>query len=786
MQADWELSQTLTADGQGIRCAAVLPGTNADSYRLIVGNQGGSLIEFAVPSGSLNTVVPLFQHDHAVTAILSGKKGDVYVTACKDGMVRLFDAVTHTVTAVLKGHEKAVTSLAWADMKERWLVTGSWDGTARVWNVETAQLIATLPDHENSVCVAGILQPEPQGDSDVLTIATGSAGMAQGNSVVGHSTRLWNVNVATGETVLRHTVSNDHDGPIRDIVALETTTSRMLATCSNDGTVKIRDAATGKTASTVVFVQNAVEHPPMLLSVVAGDNYLAAGAEDGHVVVWDMAEDGATTVAGEPHILRHAECIWNVVALPEGDLATCCQDGNLRIFTRATERMASTEDRNQFAADVETALKKTQNGPSAEEVAKLHPWELNAQKRGTSEGQVHLFQKNGIAIAAQWSSASQTWIEVGEVTGQADTGTIDGVKYDHVLPIEVDQTGGGVATLQIGYNNGENPFAAAQRFIDAHMLPQHHLSEIADYITQRVGKHQPALLEQQHHACAGTPIVSYVYLPAKMYKGFELADKAAATTLEKMKNKIQEFGIDDAAALTQIGSLMETLATSNRYHASTVDDAELLALSNLLQNLSDSQSFPALDLARLTALHPHAASSDRTVYWEGVLQRAVTLCQSETAQLEGPAAVAVPMLSLRLFANMLKGGPGSREAVVTEMDSILDCAEKHVKSTNKTIRLSVATLLYNICYYLHQQKSGESDIFAPKIVPLFNEIISFKKYESEALFRTMVALGTLVMASPVAKDAANALLLASKVEPAASPQGEHARVVAKEIYSLLA
>lgn len=767
MQADWEISQTLTADGQGIRCVAVLPSSSVneiDGYRLIAGTQGGRLIEFTVPSGSLNQIA--FQHDHAVTAVLSGK--DVYVTACKDGMVRIFDSANHAVKATLKGHEKPVTSLSWADGKERWLITGSWDGTARVWNAENHSLVATLPNHENSVCVAGIAH-----EGDVLTMATGSAGMAQGNTVTGHATRIWSVNVATSETVLLHTVTTDHDGPIRDLIF----SHGMLATCSNDGTVKIRDAATGTTISTLFFLH--AEHPPMLLSVTAGDDFLVAGAEDGHVVVWET--DGAS-VSAEPQILRHPECVWNVVALPEGDFVTCCQDGSLRIFTRATERMASAELRNQFAADTEKALAATRNGPSSEEVAKLHHWELNSQKRGTSEGQVHLFQRKGVAIAAQWSAVSQTWIEVGEVTGHGEVGAIDGVKYDHVFPIELDQTGGGVATLHIGYNNGENPFAAAQRFIDAHVLPQHHLSEISDYITQRAGKHPAVLGTQRTVAFSGTPIVSYEYLPAKTYKVFELTDKAAATTLEKMKIKIREFGADETT-LTHIGSLMETLAVSNRYHASFVSDLELTALSNALQNCTVAQSFPALDLARLTVLHPNAASSERSAYWNDVLHRACSLCQSGEP-LDGPAAVAVPMLTLRLFANAYKGGPGSLMAASMQVSSVLDCADKHVKSTNKNIRLSVATVLYNICFYLNQQKRGDN--FAPRIVSIIDDIIGSKTYESEALLRTMVALGTLTMTSPIAKDAAKALFLASKVEPAASARGEQVKVAAKEVYSMLA
>jgi phospholipase A-2-activating protein len=799
MQADWNLSQSFTADGAGIRCAAVLPPLGneneatavVDKYRVVVGNQAGGLLQFGVPSGALS-VIP-HQHDDAVTALLASASrrrcdGQYYVTGCKDGVVRFLDGATHTLLAAScrnSSHAKPVTSLAWADVKERWLVSGSWDGTAKIWCTATHSLVATLPNHENSVCVASL------GDihGDMLTIATGSAGAAANGVVVGHSTRIWQVNVVTGEATLQCTVANDHDGPIRDIVTLPMSQPAMIATCSNDGTVKIRDAATGTTVSTLVFMHSHQQHPPMLLSIAAGDSFLAAGAEDGHLIVWDLDEEGAVAGSnGGAQTIRHAECIWSVIPLPDNDLATACQDGTLRIFTRATERVAPTDEQAAFVANTEQALLASRNGPTAQEVAKLHPWELNGQKRGTSEGQIHLFNKGGIAIAAQWSSESQTWIEVGEVTGKADGGVLDGVHYDHVFPIEVDQAGGGLSQLQIGYNTGENPFNAAQRFIDTHMLSQHYLSEIANYITQRTGQQPPVLGATQPSsgpmatAMAGTPIASYQYLPAKGYKVFELPEKNGATTLEKMKQKIVEFG--GSTDVTLLASLMATLLATNRYHASTVSTPELQAVSDLLEQFSASRAFPALDLARLAVLHPDAASSQRCMYWNLVLRRAVALCRTTDPLDGGPAAVAVPMLSLRLFGNAFKGGSGSRDAVVSLLDSILECAAHFVQSDNKNVRLSVVTVVYNACVYAHQQKTG--DALALQIVPILHDILSSKSYEAEAVFRALVALGTIVMESPLAKEAAVGLFLASKVEPAASPHGEQAKSAAKEVYSLLA
>ena len=105
-----------------------------------------------------------------------------------------------------------------------------------------------------------------------------------------------------------------------------------------------------------------------------------------------------------------------------------------------------------------------------------------------------VFNKGGEAWAAQWDADSKTWVLVGQVTGSSEAGTIEGVTYDWVLPIEHEVAGGGVRKLQIGYNNGENPFTVAQAFIDKHQMDQNDLRQVADYITQRTGAKKPVTL----------------------------------------------------------------------------------------------------------------------------------------------------------------------------------------------------------------------------------------------------------------------------------------------------
>jgi len=56
----------------------------------------------------------------------------------------------------------------------------------------------------------------------------------------------------------------------------------------------------------------------------------------------------------------------------------------------------------------------------------LPDWLDRGSRPGKREGMVQMFKKEGKAIAAQWSQDSGTWIEIGEVMGSTNAGTIDG------------------------------------------------------------------------------------------------------------------------------------------------------------------------------------------------------------------------------------------------------------------------------------------------------------------------------------------------------------------------
>ena len=431
---------------------------------------------------------PAFDHGHSVLALAPLAPGILddcptggFVTGCQDRAVRVYNA-EGTVVRQLDGHEHGVISLSFTAPPEGsgekpLLVSGSWDGTAKLWNLGgdgvEASCVATLPDHENGVCVLGL----PGGG-----VATGSTGRQAGdNAIVGFTVRVW-AKGGDGGWVCSGS-HEDHGGGVRSLCLAP---GVGFASTSNDGTCRLRDLA-GETLAVCEhpgsgLAENFVYHVASLEAACAGGGraeFLTC-SEDASAAVW---ASGATEV----DVLEHPDAVWCGAVLANGDVATGCHDGVVRVFTRDPSRAAEAAIVAAFAEACASARARKRGGPSAEEVAKLPVWAERFYKPGRGEGDVKVFNKDGVAVAAQWAAASSDWVVVGEVTGSRNAGTIDGVSFDHVLPIEVELPGQGVQKMKIGYNTGDNPYETAHYFIAKHGLDPDYLERIADYIRKNTG-----------------------------------------------------------------------------------------------------------------------------------------------------------------------------------------------------------------------------------------------------------------------------------------------------------
>ena len=721
---------------------------------LYTGGEDACLRKFKVrDDGEVEATNVVVQHDHWVTALTYQPAGagallpeGCVVTGCRDGGIRLYSSNGDLLKS-LRGHRGGVTSFSWLD--ENRLVSGSWDGSAIVWDVAAGVPVQTLGGHENAVSVLGWEQGK--------TVVTASTGEKLNDALANFKMRTWDA--ATGTCTAEYT---DHEGSIRGLSALASGTH--FISCANDGSVKVRVKSGTDVVSTVVHDPQDDGSLPMILTCCGlyseGGMAYVSGGEDGSCCVWDETQRVAS--------LAHPSTVWCTSALANGDFATGCEDGVLRIFSCDVARQAATgaEEKttrlNEAAEAVKAALRARQ-APTAAQVNSYPKWEEAAAHPGSRAGVVKVFNKGGIAIAAQWDDMSKCWIETGEVTGLGGGGKdlVNGVEYDYALPVELETTGGQVVTFQLGYNTGENPFVAAQRFIDTNEhVSQYHLQQIADFISRNTGAAASAptfdmtaggapstsnLVGATPGAPAGSstqmsaPTASkYTFFPHKFLITF---DDVPAALLTKVLPKYCEFNPGlSVAEQDKVTALTNTLANTKFYHSTAVSTAEVQALARCAPDLSPDAIFPTFDLVRVVLLHPEGAVA---LHKSGALTTIMDKVLS-VLSLGGSCPNPAALTGLRMLCNVLKS-PDLGVVYFSEdrIVKVLTAAAAQATSANKQVRGALSGLLANVAY---ARGTALGAAAASQVSDTAYRLVVEEKDSADVVVRGFLALGTLGVA----------------------------------------
>lgn len=324
----------------------------------------------------------IFDHEHWVTAAVR-LPGGGFATGSMDKRIRVFGPDAQRL-ALLEGHEAGVISLTVSADGKR-LLSGSWDGTARVWDLQSRQCVHMLSGHENGVCVLEL----PDG-----TVVTGSTGRQVGNAVADFHLRFWS------KDSLVKTLS-DHKGPIRQLALVP---DIGFVSCSNDGSVKLR-TVDGDVIATMEHPVNAEGKPGFVLGVaVLPDRRVVSASEDCTVRVWSPEGQLLQTI-------EHPGGLWCVTPLANGDFVTGCDDKIARVFTSDPARLSPVAAAS-FQAAVDEARLVRERGPSGVEIDKLPDYDQRIQVQGSSDGQIQMFKRGNKAWACQWSGPSRTWVDV--------------------------------------------------------------------------------------------------------------------------------------------------------------------------------------------------------------------------------------------------------------------------------------------------------------------------------------------------------------------------------------
>lgn len=663
MDVDFELSQQLRGHDSQVRCAALLGDTV-----LLTGGLDAQVIMWRQQDENLHFVLNrrLGLHSDAVYCLaVSSERPGCFYSGSKDCTAFLVDSEGGPVQQFV-GHGGPVCSLAERGSQ---LITGSWDGTAKVWDLATGELRHNLEVGNYAVTVA--VMP---GGEIVAGSQDGCLRVFRGTDCINTYER------AHGDIIRSISVSSSH-----------------LLTASNDSTIKMWsfdgiEMATLAGHSSFVY---AATHS-------ADGQHILSASDDCTVRIWSLENMSCK------QSIMHAGTVWYAGSFSNGDVITCCADGIVRIWTVDPNRMAPEAERLAHKEVAETAaLHASSKGSSSTSVSAL---DISAMPTtiGKKNGEIKCFKEGGTTFAYSWNAGARCWDKIGEVLGQEGPAkqhyegdsVFPAGEYDFVFDVDM---GPALGMRKLPYNKGQNPMEVAESFCSREQIHKSNLDQIRQFIVQNTG--QGATTESGGNQVPSAAPAAPVPPPAAESSIFPVMTPVVFKDgkFDALQNKLLEFNeqIDeekrlDATEVLHLKNGIEKLKSG--IMSNEIRSTERDIIRNRLGEWPTEKLFPVADLWRLYLAHPQSAD-----FFKGSDRGAPFIAQI-LSLLGDDTNGALGLCCTRFLANLFIYQT-NRYAAFDKRQFVLRAIEPALRSTNKHTRVASCTVLLNMAIVLHESSN---------------------------------------------------------------------------------
>ncbi|KAL6437279.1 hypothetical protein ACFW04_005056 [Cataglyphis niger] len=622
---------------------------------------------------------------------------------------------------ILTAHQDTVCNLR-TGKKDNTFLSSSWDLTAKLWDIrDLKKPQLNLTGHTGAVwCVADL---------------------SSGSIVTGSADKL--VIVWTRDGSVQHKLTG-HTDCIRDIVDIK---EDEFLTCANDATIRHWNAKLGTCLGTYCGHENYIYS----IAAIPNGTYVYSSGEDRTIRVWYNAELSQT-------IVLPAESIWCIELFSNGDIVAGSSDGAVRIFSSDPERYANSETLQAFEKEVASTTLNAEEVIGDINIKDLPDSKVLLQP-GQRDGQTKIVNEGDAVRAYNWSQSEQRWIKIGDVMGASGSTAAtsgkqlyNGIEYDYVFSVDIQD---GVPPLKLPYNKGEDPWHVAQKFLHDNNLSQLFLDQVANFIVKN-SEPAPILSTGSQYVdpftggnryvpgsgtSSSTPDVTVQptifnssntsappsYIPHLRYLKLEQANISAIfEKLNELNIKQKSIYKIPKDKLDAIGKLI------NGQVSEEVKASAISALKNLLDWPNDTV-FPALDIARLAVLHKEINDQLCTEELLPVIEK----------HIKPDATPSNQMLTFRLIANMFQHEKGEK-LCLDHRDEILKSLLDLQSFGNKNNQVAISTYILNLIVALNKYND------MPARTRVLNVLFAVlpRLNEPEAIFRALVGLGTLLIATP--------------------------------------
>ncbi|KCV69551.1 hypothetical protein H696_03972 [Fonticula alba] len=394
----------------------------------------------------------------------------------------------------LRGHTSNVCSLSAAVSESgdrAWLVSTSWDETARIWDMTTGVSLFVLGEPHTMAVWGALIFPE---EDTVVTC--------------GGDRNIYAWSLETGQ--VKYSLEGVHQDCIRGLSKLPGGSvlgpGPAFVSASNDGQLHVW---VGPTFSPTPVVSSPVGTPapenqrPLsliysttVLRVTPDHMVLASSGEDRTVRVWKLARTGgALSLRQTQAIPLPGLSVWACVALAgppavTGEkpllLAAAGSDLCVRVFSSEAPAVGTSSQEKYESALSISAVPRGLYGSTDGAAASVE--QLPSATGPDCVRFVRDPANPENTHAYQWINHQSKWLNIGRVdagesggAGGASTSKVpfEGQLYDFVFDVDAEDD---APPKKLPYNLGDCPYMAAQRFLDTHLLPQSYLEQVVQFI----------------------------------------------------------------------------------------------------------------------------------------------------------------------------------------------------------------------------------------------------------------------------------------------------------------
>lgn len=252
----------------------------------------------------------LYGHSNAVTSVKVTPDNDFIASGSLDCTIKLWEVKTGKLVRAFIDARQGISSVCFSP-NGKMVAAGCWDNNIYIWETATARLVKIIPAHENRVISIDF------GDDNQTVVSSDMNGVIKKWNILSGK-ELWTNNKHT-DCVTKIRFSNDN---------------KYVVSCSNDKTLNITDAETGKLKHTLKYAMDIDLQPVQIYDAVfSSDNKSVIGTiKTGKIAVWEVSTGNM--------IQSFDAGAYNAGALdiaPAGNILAIAEDHSIRIIDRQSQ-----------------------------------------------------------------------------------------------------------------------------------------------------------------------------------------------------------------------------------------------------------------------------------------------------------------------------------------------------------------------------------------------------------------------------------------------------------------